>query len=130
MKPHFLPAQLCPLTNTAGVYRYDPKQAVRKIFTWFTEKGPAGPAALGLFEDKNATIRFGNNGSGLFRYDLSGELRTGTKSLTEFYRRKRCEQQGIQRIPYFDTTPVSQYMGQVFFRFDGKRFYQIKQKGS
>ncbi|MFN8346328.1 MAG: two-component regulator propeller domain-containing protein [Spirosomataceae bacterium] len=38
-------------------------------FTWFTEKGLASPAVLGLFEDKTGNIWFGNNGAGLFRYD-------------------------------------------------------------
>ena len=51
-------------TQAQGVCRYDGKS-----FTWFTEKGLAGPAVLGLFEDKNGHIWFGNNGGGLFRYD-------------------------------------------------------------
>ncbi|WP_428654406.1 ligand-binding sensor domain-containing protein [Runella sp.] len=62
-------------TQANGVCRYD-----GKTFTWFTEKGLAGPAVLGLFEDKNGNIWFGNNGSGLFRYD--------GKSLTNFTEEK------------------------------------------
>lgn len=51
-------------TQAEGVCLYDGKS-----FTWFTEKGLAGPAVLGLFEDSKGNIWFGNNGSGLFRYD-------------------------------------------------------------
>lgn len=67
-------------TQANGVCRYDPRRAVGKTFTWFTEKGLAGPAVLALFEDKNGNIWFGNNGSGLFRYD--------GKSLTNFTEEK------------------------------------------
>ncbi|HAK76223.1 MAG TPA: hypothetical protein DCR35_20035 [Runella sp.] len=56
-------------TQATGVCRFDPKPTAGKMFTWFTEKGLAGPAVLGLFEDKNGHIWFGNNGAGLFRYD-------------------------------------------------------------
>lgn len=56
-------------TQAHGVCRYDPGGAVGKTFTWFTEKGLAGPAVLALFEDKNGILWFGNNGAGLFRYD-------------------------------------------------------------
>ena len=75
-------------TQANGVCRYDPRRAVGKTFTWFTEKGLAGPAVLALFEDKNGNIWFGNNGSGLFRYDPSAELRTGSQSLTNFTEEK------------------------------------------
>lgn len=75
-------------TQANGVCRYDPGRAVGKTFTWFTEKGLAGPAVLALFEDKNGNIWFGTNGSGLFRYDPSAELRTGSKSLTNFTEEK------------------------------------------
>ncbi len=51
-------------TQAQGVCRYD-----GYTFTWFTEKGLAGPAVLGLFEDSKGNLWFGNNGSGLFRYD-------------------------------------------------------------
>jgi ligand-binding sensor domain-containing protein len=51
-------------TQSQGVCRYD-----GKALTWFTEKGLAGPAVLGLFEDSKGNMWFGNNGSGLFRYD-------------------------------------------------------------
>lgn len=64
-------------TQANGVCHYKP---VEKTFTWFTEKGLAGPAVLGLFEDKNGNIWFGNNGAGLFRYD--------GKSLTNFTEEK------------------------------------------
>lgn len=67
-------------TQANGVCRYDPRRAVGKTFTWFTEKDLAGPAVLALFEDKNGNVWFGNNGSGLFRYD--------GKSLTNFTEEK------------------------------------------
>ena len=51
-------------TQGQGVCRFDGKS-----FTWFSEKGLAGPAVLALFEDKKGNIWFGNNGSGLFCYD-------------------------------------------------------------
>lgn len=66
-------------TQSMGVCRYDPSASLKaggKTFTWFTEKGLAGPAILGLFEDKNGNMWFGNNGSGLFRYDPSTALLT------------------------------------------------------
>lgn len=58
-------------TQAEGVCRYD-----GKTLTWFKEKGLAGPAVLGLFEDSKGNLWLGNNGSGLFRYD--------GKSLTNF----------------------------------------------
>lgn len=51
-------------TQAMGVCRYDGKS-----FTWFTEKGLAGPAVLAIFEDSRGNLWFGNNGKGLFRYD-------------------------------------------------------------
>ncbi len=51
-------------TQAHGVCRYDGKSLI-----WFTEKGLAGPAVLGLFEDSRGNLWFGNNGGGLFRYD-------------------------------------------------------------
>ena len=51
-------------TQAEGVCRYDGKK-----LTWFKEKGLAGPAVLGIFEDSKGHLWFGNNGAGLFRYD-------------------------------------------------------------
>ena len=64
-------------TQAMGVCLYS---AGEKTFTWFTDKGVAGPAVLGLFEDKNGNMWFGNNGGGLFRYD--------GKNLTNFTEEK------------------------------------------
>ena len=52
------------VATQGGLVRYD-----GYTFTWFTEKGLAGPAVLGLFEDSKGNLWFGNNGAGLFRYD-------------------------------------------------------------
>lgn len=38
-------------------------------FTWFKEKGLAGTAVRSLFEAKDGSLWFGDDGSGLFRYD-------------------------------------------------------------
>ncbi|MES2748274.1 MAG: two-component regulator propeller domain-containing protein [Bacteroidota bacterium] len=62
-------------TQSMGVCHYDGTH-----FTWFTEKGLAGPAVLGLFEDSKGNLWFGNNGAGLFKYD--------GKSLTNFTKEK------------------------------------------
>lgn len=51
-------------TQSLGVCRYDGKS-----FTWFSDKGLAGPAVLALFEDNAGNIWFGNNGAGIFRFD-------------------------------------------------------------
>lgn len=79
-------------TQTMGVCRYDARLPASagsdgnntvgqgKSFTWLNEKGLNGPAVLALFEDKNGTLWFGNNGNGLFRYDPSAdELTNFTK---------------------------------------------------
>lgn len=73
-------------TQSMGVCRYDGNS-----FTWFTEKGLAGPAVLGLFEDRNGNLWFGNNGSGLFRYD--------GKSLTNF-----TEEKGLGNAAFLKKT--------------------------
>lgn len=36
---------------------------------WFKDKGLASAAVLGLFQDSKGNLWFGNNGSGVFRYD-------------------------------------------------------------
>ena len=51
-------------TQSQGVCRFDGKS-----FTWFTEKGLAGPAVLAIFQDTAGDLWFGNNGAGVFRYD-------------------------------------------------------------
>ena len=51
-------------TQAEGVCKYDGVS-----FTWFKEKGLAGPAILALYEDSKGHIWFGNNGTGLFCYD-------------------------------------------------------------
>ena len=73
-------------TQSMGVARYS--------FTWFTEKGLAGPAVLALFEDSRGNIWFGNNGSGLFKYD--------GKSLINFTAEK-----GLGNAEFFKTSKVS-----------------------
>lgn len=65
-------------TQAEGVCRFDGKN-----FTWFNEKGLAGPAVLCLFEDKKGNIWFGNNGAGLFYYD--------GKTLKNFTQEKNLE---------------------------------------
>jgi ligand-binding sensor domain-containing protein len=62
-------------TQAHGVCRFDGKS-----FTWFKEKGLAGPAVLALYEDSKGNLWFGNNGAGLFRYD--------GKTLTNFTHEK------------------------------------------
>lgn len=70
-------------TQAAGVCRYDGNS-----FTWFTEKGLAGPAVLSLFEDKKGNIWMGNNGAGLFCYD--------GKTLTNFSQEKKLDNPNFQ----------------------------------
>jgi hypothetical protein len=59
--------------------------------TWFKEKGLAGPAVLGLFEDSKGIFWFGNNGAGLFRYD--------GKVLTNF-----TEEKGLNNADFLATS--------------------------
>lgn len=70
-------------TQAAGVCRYDGNS-----FTWFTEKGLAGPAVLTLFEDKKGNIWMGNNGAGLFCYD--------GKTLINFSQEKKLDNPNFQ----------------------------------
>ena len=70
-------------TQAAGVCCYDGNS-----FTWFTEKGLAGPAVLALFEDKKGNIWMGNNGAGLFCYD--------GKKLTNFSQEKKLDNPNFQ----------------------------------
>lgn len=70
-------------TQAAGVCCYDGNS-----FTWFTEKGLAGPAVLSLFEDKKGNIWMGNNGAGLFCYD--------GKTLTNFSQEKKLDNPNFQ----------------------------------
>ncbi len=70
-------------TQAAGVCRYDGNS-----FTWFTEKGLAGPAVLALFEDEKGNIWMGNNGAGLFCYD--------GKTLSNFSQEKKLDNPNFQ----------------------------------
>jgi ligand-binding sensor domain-containing protein len=70
-------------TQAAGVCCYDGNS-----FTWFTEKGLAGPAVLALFEDKKGNIWMGNNGAGLFCYD--------GKTLINFSQEKKLDNPNFQ----------------------------------
>ncbi len=70
-------------TQAEGVCCYDGKN-----FTWFTEKGLAGPAVLCLFEDKKGNIWMGNNGAGLFCYD--------GKTLTNFTQEKKLDNENFR----------------------------------
>lgn len=70
-------------TQAAGVCCYDGNS-----FTWFTEKGLAGPAVLSIFEDKKGNIWMGNNGAGLFCYD--------GKTLTNFSQEKKLDNPNFQ----------------------------------
>lgn len=70
-------------TQAEGVCCYD-----GKTFTWFTDKGLAGPAVLALFEDKKGNIWMGNNGAGLFCYN--------GKTLTNFTKEKKLDNPNFQ----------------------------------
>ncbi|MFN8346329.1 MAG: two-component regulator propeller domain-containing protein [Spirosomataceae bacterium] len=57
-------------TNAAGVYRYDPKRAVGKTITQFTEKdGLADNQIQSIQEDKAGNIWLGTGRFGVSRYD-------------------------------------------------------------
>jgi ligand-binding sensor domain-containing protein len=57
-------------TNAAGVYRYDPKQAIGKRLTQFTEKdGLANNQVQSIQEDNAGNIWFGTGGFGVSRYE-------------------------------------------------------------
>lgn len=66
-------------TQTMGACKYDGKS-----FTWFTEKGLAGPAIRALFEDSKGNIWFGNNGNGLFYYRVNTQDQS-IQNFTEEY---------------------------------------------
>lgn len=109
-------------TQANGVCRYD-----GKTFTWFTEKGLAGPAVLALFEDKNGNIWFVNNGSGLFRYDGKGVTNiTEEKGLTnkEFRASNKPGPGTLARIYSInEDTTGNLWIGTVdagVWRYDGK----------
>lgn len=51
-------------TQASGVCKFDGAN-----YTWYKDKGLAGPAVLALAEDNAGLIWMGNNGSGLFYFD-------------------------------------------------------------
>ena len=73
-------------TIGAGVYRYD---AASDGFSNFTKQDGLNSNHIeSVFEDKAGNLWFGTTGGGLSRYAPSANLRTGSKSFTNFTKAK------------------------------------------
>lgn len=111
-------------TQSMGVCRFD-----GTTFTWFTEKGLAGPAVLAIFEDRKGNLWFGNNGAGLFKYD--GKLLTNfTKeeglSNDQFLKNNKPGPGTLARVYSINEDNQGDlWIGTVdagVWRYDGKKF--------
>ncbi len=76
-------------TNASGVVRYDPKQAVGKSLTQFTEKdGLANDQIQSIQEDKAGNLWFGTGRFGVSRFDPGG---ADGKTFTTFTTKESLE---------------------------------------
>ncbi|ESU18883.1 two component regulator propeller domain-containing protein [Flavobacterium cauense R2A-7] len=110
-------------TMKGGICRYDGKN-----FTNFTTKdGLGGNEVWGIYEEKSGIIWISARGS-MTRYDPSANVMIGEKPFTIF-----TEKDGINccvQSMYQDRSGNMWWgAGSGLYRFDGERFYQVKQKG-
>jgi len=110
-----------------GICKFDPRQAVGKNFTEYTSKdGLGGTEFWGLIIEQSGIIWITARGS-TTRFDPSVTL-PNPKAFTVFTSADGftcCVQSMFQ-----DKSGNMWWgTGQGLFRFDGKRFYQVKQKG-
>ena len=114
-------------TMKNGICKYDPKQAVGKRFTEYTSKdGLGGTEFWGIIIEQSGIIWVTARGS-TTRFDPSIPL-PNSKAFTVFTPNDglNCCVQSM----YQDKSGNMWWgTGQGLYRFDGKRFYQVKKNG-
>ena len=117
--------------GTHGVYRYDGKSVIniqlKELSTFQSDSIRTGHNwAWPQLQDKNGNIWFSNWG-GVYRYDPSASLRTGSKSFTSFTKKDGLSGDMVARIIedkkgnlWFGGAGLSRYDGKSFTRFTTK----------
>lgn len=117
--------------GTHGVYRYDGKSVtnikLEELSTFRSDSIRTGHNwAWPQLQDKNGNIWFSNWG-GVYRYDPSASLRTGSKSFTSFTKKDGLSGDMVARIIedkkgklWFGGAGLSRYDGKSFTRFTTK----------